>query len=177
MTDTLSPTQRSQRMARIRSRDTRPELAVRKFLHAAGLRYRLHQRVSGARPDLVFTGPRIAIFVHGCMWHQHPDPACKLARMPKSRLDFWRPKLEGNRNRDERQRKSLEDAGWTVFAVWECQTSDHAMLESLARAIRAASAKKTNNECDSEIMPGPGKRIQARFRPAPSRSNNPRPNR
>lgn len=135
MTDTLSPAERSERMARVRGRDSKPEMAVRKFLHAAGLRYRLHQRILGARPDLAFPARRTAVFVHGCMWHQHPDPTCKLARMPKSRLEFWRPKLEGNRERDERQRKSLEDAGWTVLTVWECQVGDRSRLASLADEI------------------------------------------
>lgn len=126
-------------MSTVRHRDTKPELAVRRFLHAAGLRYRLQQRVAGARPDLVFPSRRVALFVHGCMWHQHPDTACKLARMPKSRQGFWRPKLEGNRDRDERQRVALEAAGWTVLTVWECEVRDAARLEGVAAEIRTVT--------------------------------------
>ena len=144
MTDTLTTAERSERMGRVRGRNTKPELAVRKFLHAAGLRYRLHRRIGGARPDMAFPSRRIVVFVHGCMWHQHPDPACKLARMPKSRLDFWRPKLEGNHDRDERQRTALQDAAWTVFTVWECQVGDRVRLASLAEDIRAARPYERN---------------------------------
>lgn len=136
MTDTLTRAQRSERMAKIRDRDTKPEMIVRRFLHASGLRYRLHRRIAGVRPDIVFPSRRIAVFVHGCMWHQHPDPTCKLARMPKSRLDFWKPKLEGNRERDDRQRKALEDAGWIVLTVWECEISDETRLAPLSVTIR-----------------------------------------
>lgn len=136
MTDTLTRAQRSERMAKIRDRDTKPEMIVRRFLHASGLRYRLHRRIAGVRPDIVFPSRRIAVFVHGCMWHQHPDPTCKLARMPKSRLDFWKPKLEGNRERDDRQHKAPEDAGWIVLTVWECEISDETRLAPLSVTIR-----------------------------------------
>lgn len=135
MTDTMTPVERSERMSRVRDRDTKPELIVRRFLHAAGLRYRLHQRIHGVRPDLVFPARKVAVFVHGCIWHQHPDPSCKLARMPKSRLDFWRPKLEGNRARDERQRARLEDVGWKVVTVWECEVGNRGRLENLVGEI------------------------------------------
>jgi len=135
-TDTLSPEERSARMALVRSRDTKPELRVRRFLHAAGLRYRLHQRVLNARPDLVFTGRRAAVFVHGCIWHRHPDPACPLTRTPKSRIDFWTAKFAENVSRDLRQRTALEAEGWRVLTIWECQTNDRTHLEALARAIQ-----------------------------------------
>ncbi len=136
-TDTLTPQQRSARMALVRSRDTKPELRVRRFLHAAGLRYRLHQRVAGARPDLVFSGLRTVVFVHGCIWHRHPDPACTLTRTPKSRLDFWGAKFAENVARDKRQHAALEADGWRVLTIWECQTTDEARLEAIARAIQA----------------------------------------
>jgi len=109
-------------MALIRARDTKPELRVRRALHAAGLRYRLQARELPGKPDLVFRSRRVAIFVHGCFWHQHPDPNCRLARMPKSRLAFWGPKLTGNRLRDERVKVVLEKDGWRVIEVWECKT-------------------------------------------------------
>jgi DNA mismatch endonuclease (patch repair protein) len=136
--DTLSTEQRSARMALVRSRDTKPELRVRRFLHASGLRYRLHQRVAGARPDLVFPARRTVVFVHGCIWHRHPDPACPLTRTPKSRVDFWTAKFAGNVERDARQRAALEAAGWRVLVIWECETTDPMSLEALATAIEAS---------------------------------------
>lgn len=128
---------RSAQMALIKARDTKPELKVRRAIHAAGLRYRLHAKDLPGRPDLVFRSRRIAVFVHGCFWHQHPDPSCKLARMPKSKLEFWRPKLEGNRQRDLRKRGELEARGWSVLEVWECQTSADD-LEALVKRIKSA---------------------------------------
>lgn len=124
---------RSVQMSRIRGRDTKPEMRVRKALHAAGLRYRLHAGDLPGKPDLVFRSRRIALFVHGCFWHQHPDPNCKLSRMPKSKLDFWRPKLEGNRLRDEKTRSALEARGWTVVEVWECQIKPDDLRQLVAR--------------------------------------------
>jgi DNA mismatch endonuclease, patch repair protein len=135
--DTLSPEQRSARMALVRNRDTKPEWRVRRFLHAAGLRYRLHQRVLTARPDLVFSGLRTVVFVHGCIWHRHPDPACPLTRTPKTRLEFWTAKFAENVARDYRQRVALEADGWRVLIIWECQTTSPAELEALTWAIRA----------------------------------------
>jgi DNA mismatch endonuclease, patch repair protein len=117
----VSP-ERSAQMARVHGRDTKPEMRVRSALHAAGLRFRLHDKKLPGRPDLVFPSRRVAVFVHGCFWHRHPDPDCKLARLPKSRLDFWIPKLEGNRRRDERKKAELEGLGWKVIEVWECQS-------------------------------------------------------
>jgi DNA mismatch endonuclease (patch repair protein) len=134
--DTLSPEQRSARMALVRNRDTKPELRVRRFLHAVGLRYRSHQRVLNARPDLVFSGLRTVVFVHGCIWHRHPDPACPLTRTPKTRVDFWTAKFAENMARDKRQRIALEADGWRVLVIWECQTTSPAELEALARAIQ-----------------------------------------
>lgn len=132
-------------MALIKARDTKPELKVRRALHAAGLRFRVQARDLPGRPDLVFRSRRIAVFVHGCFWHQHPDPECKLARMPKSRLEFWRPKLEGNRERDRRTRGELEKRGWTVLEVWECQTSA-GDLDALAASIKEAPLARREEE-------------------------------
>ena len=126
---------RSAQMSRIRARDTKPEMRVRQALHAAGLRYRLHAKDLPGKPDLVFRSRKVALFVHGCFWHQHPDPNCKLSRMPKSKLDFWRPKLEGNRLRDLKVREQLEAQGWSVFEVWECQAAKRD-LEALATRLR-----------------------------------------
>jgi DNA mismatch endonuclease (patch repair protein) len=124
-------------MSRIRGRDTSPELALRRFLHARGLRFRLHQRVAGARPDLVFPGRRAAIEVHGCFWHRHPDPSCHLTRSPKSKGNFWEAKFAENIARDVRNRAALAAAGWHLFEVWECQVRDADRLAAVADAIRA----------------------------------------
>lgn len=127
--DTLSPKERSKRMARVRGRDTKPEMIVRRLTHAMGYRYRLHRADLPGKPDLVFPGRRKVIFVHGCFWHRHDDPECRLARMPKSRLDFWGPKLERNRQRDADNVDRLLELGWRALIVWECQTKDRAALE------------------------------------------------
>lgn len=121
-------------MALIKGRDTKPEMRVRRALHAVGLRYRLHARDLPGKPDSVLRSRRVVVFVHGCFWHQHSDPSCKLARMPKSKLEFWRPKLEGNRLRDVRVRQELEARGWSVVEVWECQTGARD-LEALAARL------------------------------------------
>lgn len=120
--DTLSRAERSERMSRVRSKDTRPELLVRRLTHAAGFRYRLHDKRLPGRPDMVFRGRRKVVFVHGCFWHRHSNPDCKLARMPKSRLDFWKPKLDANRERDKRVQGELAHEGWETLIVWECET-------------------------------------------------------
>lgn len=99
-------------------------MLVRRLLHGMGYRYRLHAKDLPGKPDIVFQGRKAAIFVHGCFWHRHPDPTCKLARMPKSRLDFWEPKLEGNRARDIANVERLEALGWRVLLVWECEMRD-----------------------------------------------------
>ena len=126
-------------MALVRSRDTKPELRVRRFLHAEGFRYRLHERIATARPDLVFPSRKTVVFVHGCIWHRHPDHACPLTRTPKSRLDFWTAKFAENVARDARQRDALEAAGWRVLVIWECQTTDTACLNALAASLRQMS--------------------------------------
>ncbi|WP_453962500.1 very short patch repair endonuclease [Amorphus suaedae] len=131
--DTLSPSQRSERMKQVRGRNTKPEMAVRRLAHGLGYRYRLHRRDLPGKPDLVFGPRKKVIFVHGCFWHRHPDPNCKLARMPKSRLEFWGPKLKGNRERDVRQLAALEAKGWEYLVVWECETADRASLATRLR--------------------------------------------
>ena len=118
--DTLSVEERSERMARIRGKNTRPELIVRKLVFALGYRYRLHVRDLPGQPDLVFSKRRKVILVHGCFWHLHSP--CSIARLPKSKLDFWGPKLEGNKARDKRNRLALGKGGWKVLTIWECQT-------------------------------------------------------
>lgn len=117
--DSLSPAERSEIMSRVRSKNSRPELFVRKLVFALGYRYRLHAKDLPGHPDIVFRRCRKVIFVHGCFWHRHAS--CPLARLPKSRLDFWVPKLEGNRKRDEKNKRELARGGWRVLTIWECQ--------------------------------------------------------
>ena len=126
---------RSAQMALIRSRDTKPEMRVRRALHAAGLRYRLHDRRLPGTPDLVFPSRRLALHVHGCFWHQHSG--CAAARMPKSRPDFWPPKLKGNVERDARQEAELKARGWKVITIWECETKDANKIAKLIGEIKA----------------------------------------
>jgi len=129
--DNLSPAERSEIMARVRAKNSRPELVVRKIVFALGYRYRLHVRKLPGCPDLVFKNRRKVIFVHGCFWHRHAG--CALARMPKSRLGFWVPKLEGNRKRDERNKRALMKDGWKVLTIWECQLRDTGRLQAVVR--------------------------------------------
>ena len=133
--DTLQPAERSRRMSLIRSKDTAPEMLVRRIVHGMGYRYRLHRRDLPGSPDLTFPAHRKVIFVHGCYWHRHNDPTCKLARLPKSRLDFWLPKLERNRARDRENQERLATLGWDVLVVWECGMKDRTKLESTLRAF------------------------------------------
>jgi len=117
-------------MSRVRGRDTKPEMLVRRLTHGMGYRYRLHRRGLPGSPDLVFPSRMKVVFVHGCFWHQHLDPGCKLARLPKSKLDFWGPKLETNRERDERNLVLLAELGWDVLVIWECQTKNREELQA-----------------------------------------------
>ncbi|WP_327437295.1 DNA mismatch endonuclease Vsr [Ensifer adhaerens] len=130
MSDTLSPSERSERMSRVRNRDTKPELRVRRLVHSLGYRFRLHRRDLPGSPDLVFPRYRAVIFVHGCFWHMHSDVNCRLARTPKSRLDFWGPKLRSNQVRDEQVIQSLVALGWRVLVIWECQVKDEEKLKT-----------------------------------------------
>lgn len=133
--DTLTREQRSERMSRVHDKNTGPELAVRRLVHAMGYRFRLHRRDLPGTPDIVFPGRHKAMFVHGCFWHRHLDPNCKLARMPKTRQDFWLPKLEGNRARDIRNEAALSAASWGVMTVWECELRDAASLRNKIRTF------------------------------------------
>ncbi|WP_236871934.1 very short patch repair endonuclease [Burkholderia pseudomultivorans] len=120
-------------MRAVKSKDTGAEMIVRRFLHAAGLRYRLHDRRLPGKPDLVFPRRRIALFVHGCFWHQHPN--CPAAARPKSNSDYWTRKLDGNVVRDARHLDALKAAGWTVLIIWECETRDQKALNAVLKRI------------------------------------------
>lgn len=115
-------------MRRIRSRGTELELAVRRLVHSMGYRYRLHRNDLPGCPDLAFSRRKKVIFVHGCFWHQHKDPNCKIARVPKSRPEYWLPKLQRNVERDALHQIRLRKMGWDVLVVWECQTKDRQIL-------------------------------------------------
>src|SRR5262249_49782699 len=125
--DTLSRTERSERMGRVRSKNTKPELVVRRLAHLLGYRFRLHRTDLPGCPDLVFATRKKLIFVHGCFWHRHNG--CPNTRLPKSRLGFWQPKLEANRQRDARNLRRLRTRGWSVMVIWECQVKDVAKLK------------------------------------------------
>ncbi|OFW16368.1 MAG: very short patch repair endonuclease [Acidobacteria bacterium RIFCSPLOWO2_02_FULL_59_13] len=118
-------------MGRVRSRDTGPELTVRRLVHSLGYRYRLHARDLPGHPDLVFRPRMKVIFIHGCFWHRHHD--CELTRMPKSRQGFWFAKFKANRLRDRRTERALRRAGWQVLTVWECEIQDAQALEKRIR--------------------------------------------
>lgn len=125
--DTVSASQRSAIMSRVHSRDTKPEVFVRRIVYAMGYRYRLHAVDLPGKPDLVFRSRRKVIFIHGCFWHRHSG--CAHARLPKSRLEFWVPKLEANRRRDMKNEHSLQAANWGVLIIWECELGETKKLE------------------------------------------------
>lgn len=128
MADKLTPPQRSENMRRIGSKNTKPELVVRKMVHRLGYRYRLHRPDLPGKPDLVFGPRRKVIFVHGCFWHQHPE--CKEGRAPRSNTDYWERKLARNIERDKLAYAALEEMGWTIATVWECELGEMAALEA-----------------------------------------------
>ncbi len=143
--DRISPERRSANMARIRSRDTKPELVVRQFLHAKGLRYRLYGPNLPGKPDLVFSGRRVCVFVHGCFWHGCPNCADG-TRAVKSNASYWSPKVRGNRERDARHTAALELAEWHVVTIWECETRDTAKLSQIAEMIRIVPCQPVRKE-------------------------------
>ena len=137
MTDRLSTAERSAHMRRITKTDTLPELRVRRAAHRLGYRFRLHRRDLPGTPDLVFSRLRKVIFVHGCFWHQH---SCRLgARQPSTNAAYWLPKLARNVERDKLARRQLEDDGWNVLVIWECQTKMPNLTASLIRNFLGAT--------------------------------------
>jgi DNA mismatch endonuclease (patch repair protein) len=115
-------------MAKVRSTDTAPELRVRKAAHAVGLRFRLHRRDLPGTPDLVFPRHKLAVFVHGCFWHQHPE--CRRASMPATRSEFWSEKFAKNVARDRAAMAALAEKNWTALVIWECETRDTAAVQT-----------------------------------------------
>jgi DNA mismatch endonuclease (patch repair protein) len=119
-------------MRLIKGKNTDPEIAIRRMLHAMSFRYRLHDKRLPGQPDIVFGRRRKVIFVHGCFWHRHN---CRLGRLPKSKLDFWVPKLEKNIARDRRNERELEAAGWKHFIVWECELKEENLCKRLKKFL------------------------------------------
>ena len=138
MTDSVSPETRSRVMSRVRGRDTRPELYVRRTVWAAGFRYRLHVKKLPGKPDLALTKYRMAVFVHGCFWHHH---GCAKDRRPASNREYWDRKLDGNADRDARHRSQLQEMGWNVVTIWECslESGTESLLADL-KTVRADCA-------------------------------------
>jgi len=120
--DTVPADKRSEIMRRITSKDTKPEFVVRRFVHSLGFGYRLHTKELPGKPDLVFSGRRKLIFVHGCFWHQHDG--CKSSHIPKTRRDYWEPKLNRTVFRDSKNQEKLRELGWDILIIWECETRD-----------------------------------------------------
>lgn len=143
MADRLSSQRRSWNMSRIKSRDTSPELAVRKVLYRMGFRYRLHSPAVPGSPDIVLKRFRAAIFVHGCFWHRHPG--CKFAYVPKSRVEFWTKKFEANVRRDETVKKQLSDLGWKSLTIWECETRSSETIEHLLRGFLGENGSSSDH--------------------------------
>lgn len=133
MTDSLSPEKRSWNMSRIRSRDTKPEKIVRSALFSMGFRFRLCQKNLPGKPDVVLKKYKTVVFVHGCFWHGHEN--CKKSRIPKSNVDFWKGKIEHNKQRFETVSRQLQEQGWNVAVIWECETKDTEKLKEKLKNI------------------------------------------
>ncbi|WP_051983608.1 very short patch repair endonuclease [Burkholderia pyrrocinia] len=125
--DRVPPSRRSEMMRRVRSKDTTVELRVRKFIYSLGFRYRLHAKDLPGKPDIVFRRSRRVIFVHGCFWHAH---GCKKGKPPKTNLEFWEAKFKANVERDARVIHDLEQDGWRVLIIWQCEVGDLLALQS-----------------------------------------------
>jgi len=133
--DIVSQKIRSRMMANIRSKNTKPELAVRKYLHSLGYRFRLHTSIAGTKPDLVLPKYKTCIFVHGCFWHHHRN--CKLASVPKTRREFWAAKFKANVDRDAESQRRLQALGWKCLVIWECSIRDKSYMELDFKSIFA----------------------------------------
>ena len=151
MTDIVDAPTRSRMMSGIRGKNTKPELAVRRALHAAGFRFRLHRCDLPGAPDIVMAGRRITIFVHGCFWHRHKG--CRLVKAPATNTEFWRAKLDSNVERDRKAISALHAMGWRVLIVWECVTRrrpDEGLAASLCEWIEGNESlgEIPENVCD-----------------------------
>jgi DNA mismatch endonuclease, patch repair protein len=141
--DTRTPDQRSRIMRSVGSKDTGPEMIVRRLIHRMGFRYRLHQKSLPGSPDLVLKKHHSIIFIHGCFWHGH---SCSKGRLPKSRLDFWVPKIKKNRSRDARSLRLLRADGWRVLTVWQCEKKDFVKLGNQLRLFLSSTSTPKNRK-------------------------------
>ena len=145
MTDIVNAARRSEIMSRIKSRNTKPELIVRRIAHGLGFRFRLHRGDLPGSPDIVFPRYRTVVFVHGCFWHRHDG--CRYAYRPKSRIQFWTNKFEENVARDARNEMALRNLGWRVLVIWECETKDRAVVRArLLAHLRRNGVVSVGNE-------------------------------
>jgi DNA mismatch endonuclease, patch repair protein len=135
MVDVVSPAVRSRMMSGIQGKNTKPEVMVRKMLHAMGYRFRLHRRDLPGAPDIVLPGRKVAIFVHGCFWHMHSG--CRFAKLPTTRPEFWKAKLQGNTGRDQAAVVKLNAMGWRTLWVWECATRAKDTSNALPSHLRS----------------------------------------
>lgn len=129
MTDVHSKQVRSYNMSMIRSKNTKPEMIVRRYLFSSGFRYRVNVQGIKGKPDIVFTKYRIVIFINGCFWHGHPN--CKIFVLPKTNTEWWKSKIETTRKRDEKNQQLLKAEGWHVIVIWECQLKKKDRLKTL----------------------------------------------
>ena len=135
MADFVTPEKRSKIMRGVKQKDTKPEIIVRQALHARGYRFRLHRKDLPGKPDIVLPKHGLAIFVHGCFWHQHRG--CKDGRLPASNESYWLPKLARNVERDAEKAAALEEAGWRVVTIWECEARDPGHLSCIIDSLEA----------------------------------------
>lgn len=146
MVDTLTKAQRSERMRRIRGRDTAPEIALRRALHAEGLRFRVHRHDLPGRPDIVLPRFRAVVFVHGCFWHRHAG--CSIATTPKSNTSFWVEKFDKNVARDLFNAAHLTALGWDVITVWECELKSSDKARAVAQRLSKYLARRDRNQSE-----------------------------
>ena len=147
MVDKITPDRRSRNMSRIKGRDTSPEIAVRSLLHRLGYRFRLHRKDLPGTPDVVFPRRRKVLMVHGCFWHRHPG--CRYAYVPKSRTDFWMGKFGRNVARDKTAQRQLQEKGWDVMVIWECELRYRSVLTD--RLVEFLGPPRTNAACAGSL--------------------------
>ena len=166
--DRLSPSRRSWLMSRVRSKDTGPEMRVRRAVHGLGYRFRLHHRKLPGCPDLVLPRLKSVIFVHGCFWHRHEG--CAKASMPRSRKDYWLDKFARNVSRDRKAKVALKAWGWRVLVVWECQTKDAAKLQVRLRRYLSGAAVARPSKRAARGRQTPSLKYKTRIQKAASRA-------
>lgn len=162
MVDHITQERRSWLMSRVRSKNTSPEMRVRRAAHALGLRFRLHRKDLPGKPDLVFPKHRVALFVHGCFWHRHPG--CPKSSTPKSRTAYWEAKFQANVDRDLRVARDLEILGWSTQTIWECETKVGPELVALLRQMFDDGDRPAKSDGESPVEGGPGYEGRVRLR-------------